>query len=128
MSQVLGCGPWEAVVGKPCILLPDHQGLGQALGSLLIVFHSDLQQETCKGGSVHKPETMLAEILGEPGPQEAGSQDGSHQTDKRGSLCVTRSHKHCDLCWVLEFLPRVWNWGCTVQMCKQSQDASNELP
>lgn len=27
-EQVLGCGPWEAVVGKPCILLPDHQGLG----------------------------------------------------------------------------------------------------
>lgn len=44
MSQVLGCSPWEAVVGKPSILLPDHQGFGQALGSLFIVFYSDLQR------------------------------------------------------------------------------------
>lgn len=44
MTQVAGSRPWEAVVGKPGILLPYHQGLGQALGSLLIVLHGDLQK------------------------------------------------------------------------------------
>lgn len=48
MTQVPGCGPWEAVVGKPGILLPYHQGLGQALGSLLIVLYSDLQKRVCR--------------------------------------------------------------------------------
>lgn len=50
MTQVLGCGPWKAVVGKPGILLPDHQSLGQALGSLLIVLHSDLQKRVPTAG------------------------------------------------------------------------------
>lgn len=47
-TQVLGRGPREVVVGEPGILLPDHQGLGQALGGLLIVFHSDLQKGVCR--------------------------------------------------------------------------------
>ena len=48
MTQVLGRGPREAVIGESGILLPDHQGLGQALGSLLIVLHSDLQKKVCR--------------------------------------------------------------------------------
>lgn len=44
MTQVLGCGLRETVIGKSGILLPDYQGLGQALGSLLVVLHSDLQK------------------------------------------------------------------------------------
>lgn len=112
MSQVLGCGPREAVIGKPCILLPDHQGLGQALGSLFIVFHSDLQQGDMLERICPQPGTAaLGEVLCKPGSHEPGFQDSSHQTDQRGSLCVTRSHKHCDLCWVPDFLPGVWNRG-----------------
>ena len=50
MTQVLGRGAREAVIGEAGILLPDHQGLGQALGSLLIVLHGDLQEKVQRAG------------------------------------------------------------------------------
>ena len=50
MTQVLGRGAREAVIGEAGILLPDHQGLGQALGGLLIVLHSDLQEKVQRAG------------------------------------------------------------------------------
>lgn len=49
MTQVPGSGPREAVVGKPGVPLPYHQGLGQALGGLLVVFHGDLREGAKKG-------------------------------------------------------------------------------
>lgn len=97
-TQVLGRSPREAVVGEPGILLPDHQGLGQALGGLLIVFHSDLQKWVCR--RVHVAGLRPLSLARSVERLALGFWEYSHHslTNKSGSPCLSCLYKHDSLC------------------------------
>lgn len=97
ITQVLGRGPREVVVGEAGILLPDHQGLGQALGGLLIVFHSDLQKVFRR---VHVAGLRPLSLARSVERLALGFREYSHHslTNKSGSPHLSCLYKHDGLC------------------------------